>query len=96
MDKEHMFGPESFTSEITSAEEAQSAYNYFTHNLTTFQHQLASEGESYEQMQETLRHCWYNLIQSSQRVGFTNDHLERMAKNIGIGVNKALPKKANK
>lgn len=96
MDKEHMFGKESFTDEITNAAEAKSAYHYFTHNLTTFQHELASEGKSYEEMQEILRQCWLNLIKSSQRVGFTNDHLERVAKNYGHGVNKALPKSTDK
>jgi L-rhamnose isomerase len=96
MEKEHMFDKDSFTSEITTAAEAQSAYNYYTHNLTTFQHELASEGKSYEQMQETLRQCWLNLVKSSHRVGFTNDHLERIAKNYGQGANKALPKTENK
>ena len=79
MEKEHMFDGDSFQEEITSASEAQAAYNYFTHNLTDFRHQLASEGETYEQVEETIRQCWMNLLKSSQRVGYTNDHLERMA-----------------
>lgn len=93
MDIEHMFDKDSFTDEITSSSEAQAAYSYFAHNLTTFKAQLASEGLSYEQVGERVRQCWANLIQSSQRVGFLNGHLQRMAKLYKVGINKALLKK---
>jgi hypothetical protein len=83
---EHMFDSDSFKEEITSKEDAQAAYNYFAHNLTDFRSQLASSGMDYEEVEDRIRQCWLNLIESSQRVGFTNGHLERMAKLYGRGV----------
>lgn len=77
---EKLFDSDSFTTEITSASEAQSAYNYFTSNLTAFRHQLADEGLSYDEIANTVRQCWKNLLESSQRVGYSNKHLIRMAK----------------
>jgi hypothetical protein len=93
--QEHMFDKDSFKEEITSKEEAQAAYNYFAHNLTDFRSRLASSGMSYEEVEETIRQCWLNLIESSQRVGFTNGHLERM-EEMYKGNTKELPKSKGK
>jgi hypothetical protein len=80
MGQEHMFDNDSFKNEITSASEAEAAYRYYSNNLTTFRHQLASEGQTYEQVEETIRQCWLNLIESSKKVGYSNDHMARMEK----------------
>jgi hypothetical protein len=85
---EQLFDKDSFTDEITNASEAQAAYSYFTHNLSNFRSQLSSEGRSYSDYEKEVRQCWENLLKSSQRVGFMNGHLERMAKKYNIGINK--------
>jgi hypothetical protein len=90
-----MFDKDSFKKEITSKEEAKAAYSYFSHNLTSFRSQLASSGMSYEDVEETIRQCWLNLIESSQRVGFTNGHMERM-EEMYKGKPKVLPKSEDK
>ena len=92
---EKLFGGDSFQDEITNASEAQAAYGYFTHNLTGYRHQLADAGLSYEDIEKEVRQCWMNLLKSCQRVGYTNGHLERIAKMYGHGGNKATPKKAS-
>lgn len=93
MEEENLFDSDSFNDEITNASEAKSCYTYFTNNLTSFRHSLADKGLSYEDIQDELRTCWLNLLTACQKVGFTNSHLERMAKAYGRGVNKAIPKK---
>ena len=77
---ERMFDKDSFLDEITSEAEAKSAYDYFTSNLHNFRSELASEGLNHEEVEKEVRQCWENLIKSSQRVGFANGHIVRMAK----------------
>lgn len=93
MEKERLFDSHSFQEEITNASEAKATYDYFVSNLTAFKHELAEEGLSYENTEKEVRQCWENLIKSSQKVGYINSHMERMAKKYGIGINKALFKK---
>lgn len=93
MENESMFDSNSFQDEITNTSEAQASYSYFTHNLTAFRHELAEQGLSYEEVEKEVRQCWINLLHSCSRVGFMNGHLESMAKQYGIGINKALNKK---
>lgn len=76
---EPMFDSHSFKEEITSTSEAESCYNYFTNNLTAFRHELADAGKSYEDIEKEVRQCWENLLESCQRVGYSNGHLKRMA-----------------
>jgi hypothetical protein len=95
MEKEHMFDGNSFQEEITSKEEAKAAFDYFTHNLQKFQSELASEGQSYEEIENTLRQCWSNLIESCQRAGYSNPRLDAVEKSLN-GQKKELPKKTNK
>lgn len=93
MENEQLFDGDSFQDEITSPSEAQASYSYFAHNLTAFRHELTDKGLSYEEVEKEVRQCWINLLESCQRVGYMNGHLERMAKKYGIGTNKAIPKK---
>ena len=78
--KELMFDKDSFKEEITSKEEAEACYKYFTHNLTAFRSQLANKGLSHDEVEGTIRQCWLNLIQSCQKAGYKNNHLDRMKK----------------
>lgn len=87
--EELMFDGDSFLDEITSASEAKSAYDYFTSNLTAYRHQLAEHGLSYEEVQNHVRQCWKNLLKSSQSVGYTNNHLVRIAKQYAENGNES-------
>lgn len=78
--EELLFDDNSFLDEIKSTSEAKACYDYFTANLTAYRHQLAESGLSYDEVQKQVRQCWKNLLKSSQSVGYTNSHLERMAK----------------
>ena len=86
---ELLFDNDSFLDEIKSASEAKACYDYFTSNLTAYRHQLAEHGLSYEDVQKQVRQCWKNLLKSSQSVGYTNSHLERMAKQFAEKGNEA-------
>ena len=83
--RELMFDGDSFQDEITNASEAKSCYNYFTSNLTGFRHQLAESGLSYEEVENRVRQCWMNLVESSKKVGYSNGHLTRMAEKYKKG-----------
>lgn len=92
MENENMFDNDSFQDEITSTSEARASYDYFTSNLTAFRSQLANRGLTYDEIENEVRQCWLNLLKSCQRVGYTNSHLERIAKKYGQGINKAIKK----
>lgn len=70
-----MFDEHSFLDEITTPEEAHACYLYFINNLQNFQRELANAGFSTEEREKRLRQVWENLINSSKRVGYTNDRL---------------------
>lgn len=84
---EQMFSNNSF-SDVKSSSEAQSAYNYYVHNLTNFRRSLNEKGLEYSEEENLIRQCWLNLIQSCKKVGYTNGHIERMAKLYGDSENK--------
>jgi hypothetical protein len=78
-----LFDEHSFQEEIKSTSEAQSCYTYFVNNLQSYQNQLSDAGLHGDERKEKLRQVWKNLIKSCQRVNYTNEHLERVAKSIG-------------
>ena len=82
---ERMFDKDSFLEEITKPSEAQSCYRYFAGNLPKFERELQDEGLGYEEVQSEIRQCWMNLLKSCQRVGWTNAHLNEMARKFGPG-----------
>lgn len=88
-----MFDGDSFQEEITNKKEASAAYQYFVNNLSGFRNQLSSEGVPYEEAEKTVRQCWINLLKSSERVGYTNSHLERISKAFGLGKDKEKQEK---
>lgn len=92
MEQEQMFDKDSFQDEITNPSEAQSAYAYFTQNLTAFRHELADKGMSYEAIEKEVRQCWINLLKSCKRVGYTNNHLERIDASYRDSTNKDTSK----
>jgi hypothetical protein len=67
-----MFSPDSFTDEIETKADADSCTKYFASNELTFRSELQNEGLSYDEIQDTLRKLWGNLIASSKRVGYTS------------------------
>lgn len=79
---ERMFDEHSFQEEITKPAEAQACYNYFASNLPKFEQELQDEGLSYEAIQKEVRTCWMNLLRACQRVGWTNEHLNQLAKKL--------------
>lgn len=87
---ERMFDEHSFHDEITKPSEASSCYNYFASNLPKFRRELQDEGLSYEEIEKEVGQCWLNLLKSCQRVGWTNDHLNQLAKRYGQGINRAI------
>lgn len=91
---DNMFDNHSFNDEITNASEAKSSYDYYTHNLTAFRHELIDHGYSYEEVENRIRQCWLNLLKSCQRVGYTNGHLERIAKAYSASNKKETNKNA--
>lgn len=81
---ELMFDKDSF-SDLKTPEEAQSAYTYYVHNLTTFRSRLLESGMSYSEEDKLVRQCWVNLIESCKKAGYTNSHLQRMAELYKVG-----------
>lgn len=83
--QERMFDENSFTTEITSKEEAEQAFEYYSKNIQNFLEELTSEGLTFEDAQKEVRQCWENLLKSSQRVGYANARMVRIAKHYRQG-----------
>lgn len=70
---ERMFDEHSFKDEITSKAEAKASVLYLAGNETNFRRELQAEDLSYEDVEKEVATVWGNLLQSCQRVGFSND-----------------------
>lgn len=79
-----MFDEHSFLDEIKDPASAKACYDYFVHNLGNYQQELYEAGLDYDETKNRIRQVWSNLVKSSKRVGFTNDHIEELATKYGI------------
>ena len=72
------FSKDSFTSEITTKEEARASYTYLMQNSLELQSELEKGHTSYDEINQFITQLWRNLCQSCERVGYTNHHLEEV------------------
>lgn len=80
-----MFDPtSSFTDEITNKGDAEQAVKYLSRNEVGWKSQMASEGKDYDEIQDTAKKVWTNLIKSCRRVKYTDYHVSMKAGQYGL------------
>lgn len=82
-DKELSFSPESF-SDISTREEAGQAVDYFSKNEIAFRRELEEQGKSYNEIQETVKKTWVNLLRVCKRTGYSDDIVTVTARQYGF------------
>lgn len=77
---ERMFDIDSF-SDLKDASEVKAAVHYLAHNEAKFREELASEGLSYEDIQNTVGQTWIELLKLCGRYGYS-DYIVEAKKSI--------------
>lgn len=81
---ERMFDRDSFLDEITNKAEAKSCVQYLAHNESQFRRELASEGLSYDEINDEVKAVWKNLLDSCKRVGYSDYITEAKRKQFNL------------
>lgn len=77
---ERMFDVDSFN-DLQDASEVKSAVHYLAHNEARYRKELASEGLSYEDIQNTVRQTWANLLKLCEKHKYS-DYIVESKKRI--------------
>lgn len=79
-----MFDEDSFTIEITTAEEAKACVDYFARNERNFRKELIARGLSHEEEDARVRDVCTNLVKSCRRVGYRSSWVDEKAERYGL------------
>lgn len=75
-----MFDKDSFN-DLKDASEVKSAVSYFSHNEVKFRQELASEGLSYEAIQQEVAAIWKAILAQCEEYKYS-DYITALKKNI--------------
>lgn len=81
---DRMFDRESFLDEIKNKADARSCVRYLAHNELNFRKELASEGLSYDEIEDEVKAVWKNLLDSCKRVGYSDYITEAKRKQYNL------------
>lgn len=81
---ERMFDEHSFLDEVDTKEQAHECVNYLALNEHKFRMELIDEGLDYDEVENAIKVVWTNLVQSCQRVGYSDSLVEGKARKYGV------------
>lgn len=81
---ERMFDDHSFQDEVQSNADAKSCVMHLAHNESKFRRELASEGLTYEQVEEEVKKVWKNLLKACSKYGYVDFMTQFKREQFGV------------